>query len=136
MARRLLDPCRASSFLTFGLSIGYAAPLLDILGEDEGAIFHLYGYSSTGKTLIAKSIHSQAGRARNADLATSALPSEVLRNSASRVMIGSLSLTKRDARAGISNSAVSRSESLPSWSQAVAGQSVPRGWVVAATCRI
>ncbi len=52
-----LDPCEASSFLTFGHSIGYAAPLLDVLGEDEGAIFHLYGHSSTGKTLVARSVH-------------------------------------------------------------------------------
>jgi hypothetical protein len=62
--------CEASSFLTFAHCIGYAAPLLDILGEDEGAIFHFHGYSSTGKTLIARSTHSQAGRARNSDLAT------------------------------------------------------------------
>ena len=62
--------CEASSFLTFGLSVGYAGPLLDLLGEDEGAIFNFYGYSSTGKTLIARCLHSQAGRAQSSDLPT------------------------------------------------------------------
>lgn len=62
--------CEASSFLTFGLSVGYAGPLLDLLGEDEGAIFNFYGHSSTGKTLIARCLHSQAGRAQKSDLAT------------------------------------------------------------------
>lgn len=62
--------CEASSFLTFGLSVGYAGPLLDLLGEDEGAIFNFYGHSSTGKTLIARCLHSQAGRAQSSDLPT------------------------------------------------------------------
>ncbi|ABY28681.1 Superfamily II helicase and inactivated derivatives-like protein [Methylorubrum extorquens PA1] len=66
----LTPACAASSFLTFGLSVGYAGPLLDLLGEDEGAIFNFYGHSSTGKTLIARCLHSQAGRAQSSDLPT------------------------------------------------------------------
>lgn len=62
--------CEASSFLTFGMSIGYAGPLLELIGEDEGAIFNFYGHSSTGKTLIARCLHSQAGRAQSSDLPT------------------------------------------------------------------
>ncbi|WP_237480624.1 DUF927 domain-containing protein [Lichenibacterium dinghuense] len=64
------EPCSASSFLTFGLGIGFAGPLLDPLGEDEGAVFNFFGYSSGGKTLVARCLHSQAGRARSSDLAT------------------------------------------------------------------
>lgn len=64
------EPCDASSFLTFGLGIGFAGPLLDPLGEDEGAVFNFFGYSSGGKTLVARCLHSQAGRARSSDLAT------------------------------------------------------------------
>lgn len=63
-------PCEASSFLTFGLGLGYGGPLLDLLSEDEGALFNLYGEFSSGKTLIARALHSQAGRASKSDLAT------------------------------------------------------------------
>lgn len=64
------EACEGSTFLTFGLGIGYAGPVLDLLGEDEGSIFNLYGRSSSGKTLIARCLHSQAGRAQGADIPT------------------------------------------------------------------
>jgi putative DNA primase/helicase len=47
----LRDPCRASSYLTFGIGLAFAGPLLHLVGQDEGAIFYLAGDSSTGKTL-------------------------------------------------------------------------------------
>ena len=47
----LKDPCRASSYLTFGIGLAFAGPLLHLVGQDEGAIFYLAGESSTGKTL-------------------------------------------------------------------------------------
>jgi putative DNA primase/helicase len=43
-------PCRASSYMTFGIAVGFAGPLL-VIREDEGASFYLCGESSTGKTL-------------------------------------------------------------------------------------
>ncbi|MCJ2086454.1 DUF927 domain-containing protein [Methylobacterium sp. E-005] len=66
----MVPACRASSYLTFGLSVGYAGPLLDLLDENEGAIFNFFGHSSTGKTLVARALHSQAGRAQSSDLPT------------------------------------------------------------------
>jgi putative DNA primase/helicase len=47
----LRHPCRASSYLTFGIGLAFAAPLLHLVGQDEGAIFYLVGESTTGKTL-------------------------------------------------------------------------------------
>ena len=47
----LKDPCRASSYLTFGIGLAFAGPLLHLVGQDEGAIFYLAGESTTGKTL-------------------------------------------------------------------------------------
>jgi putative DNA primase/helicase len=47
----LRGPCRASSYLTFGIGLAFAGPLLHLVGQDEGAIFYLVGDSSTGKTL-------------------------------------------------------------------------------------
>jgi putative DNA primase/helicase len=47
----LREPCRASSYLTFGIGLAFAGPLLHLVGQDEGAIFYLAGESSTGKTL-------------------------------------------------------------------------------------
>lgn len=64
------EACASSSFLVFALGLGYGGPLLDVLNEDEGAIFNFFGRSSGGKTFAARCIHSQAGRPRKADLAT------------------------------------------------------------------
>jgi putative DNA primase/helicase len=47
----LREPCLASSYLTFGIGVAFAAPLLQLVGQPEGAIFYLAGKSSTGKTL-------------------------------------------------------------------------------------
>jgi hypothetical protein len=63
-------PMAASSYLTFAMGVACGAPLLAILGEDEGATFHFYGFSSTGKSLASRVCESMTGRARNADLAT------------------------------------------------------------------
>jgi hypothetical protein len=37
----LRNPCRYSDFLLFALSVPASGPLLDLIEEDEGAIFHL-----------------------------------------------------------------------------------------------
>ena len=66
----LRKPCAASSFLTFALAVGFSGPLLDLIGQDEGVIFNFFGPSSSGKSLAARTLHSQAGRARKSDLAT------------------------------------------------------------------
>jgi uncharacterized protein (DUF927 family) len=50
---QLSVPCRASSYLTFGIAVSFAGPLLELLGQEEGATFYLCGESSTGKTLAA-----------------------------------------------------------------------------------
>jgi putative DNA primase/helicase len=61
----LKEPCRASSYLTFGIALAFAGPLLHLVGQDEGAIFYLSGESSTGKTLTelaAQSVIERAAR--------------------------------------------------------------------------
>jgi uncharacterized protein (DUF927 family) len=49
--KQLCAPCVASSYLTFGIAIGFAGPLLQLINQDEGVSFYLSGESSTGKTL-------------------------------------------------------------------------------------
>jgi len=34
---------------TFGIAVGFAGPLLELLGQDEGGTFYLFGESSTGR---------------------------------------------------------------------------------------
>src|SRR5260370_14296920 len=66
----LREPCRASSYLTFGIGLALAAPLLHLVGQDEGAIFYLANESSSGKTLTELAGLSAIERAvRNALLA-------------------------------------------------------------------
>jgi hypothetical protein len=47
----LREPCRASSYLTFGIGLAFAGPLLHLVVQDEGSIFYLAGKTTTGKTL-------------------------------------------------------------------------------------
>jgi putative DNA primase/helicase len=47
----LREPCCASSYLTFGIGLAFAGPLLRLVRQPEGAIFYLAGTSSRGKTL-------------------------------------------------------------------------------------
>ena len=47
----LREPCLASSYLTFGIALAFAGPLLELVGRGEGASYYLFGESSTGKTL-------------------------------------------------------------------------------------
>jgi len=75
--------CRYSDFLLFALSVPASGPLLDLVGEDEGAIFHFQPQnapvssssdaktrSSSGKTLAARAGMSEIGRCRKSDLVT------------------------------------------------------------------
>lgn len=79
----LREPCRRSDFLILTISTMAASPLLDIVGEEEGVIFHLQGTnrnkshtsqertkSSSGKTLGARVGASMTGRSRKNDLIT------------------------------------------------------------------
>ena len=77
----LKNPCQYSDFLLFALSVPATGPLLDLIGEDEGAIFHFQpqnapvssssdGRSSSGKTLAARAGMSEIGRCRKSDLVT------------------------------------------------------------------
>src|SRR6266851_1980029 len=79
----LKGACRYSDFLLFALSVPASGPLLDIIEEDEGAIFHLQPQSppvsgssdgktqsSSGKTLAARAGMSEIGRCRKSDLVT------------------------------------------------------------------
>jgi len=43
--------CAGNRNLVFGLSVAFAAPTLELLGEASGG-FHFHGYSSKGKTKI------------------------------------------------------------------------------------
>jgi putative DNA primase/helicase len=66
----LKDPCRASSYLTFGIGLAYAGPLLHLVGQPEGAIFYLAGESSSGKTLAELAAQSAIERAVRRELLT------------------------------------------------------------------
>jgi putative DNA primase/helicase len=66
----LREPCLASSYLTFGIGVAFAAPLLHLVGQDEGAIFYLAGESSTGKTLTELAGLSAIERAHRNSLLT------------------------------------------------------------------
>jgi putative DNA primase/helicase len=64
---QLAAPCQASSYSTFGIAAGFAGPLLELLGQDEGGTFYLCGESSTGKTLATlagQSVIEPASRTR------------------------------------------------------------------------
>lgn len=66
----MAEPCQRSAYLTFAICVAFAAPCLDILGEDEGSVFHYHGLSSSGKSLAARSAESMVGRARKTDVPT------------------------------------------------------------------
>ena len=76
-------PCTYSDFLVFALSVPASGPLLDSIGQNEGAIYHLQPEngskpsnsglkvrSSSGKTLAARAGLSEIGRCRKNDLVT------------------------------------------------------------------
>jgi putative DNA primase/helicase len=67
--RQLMPACTASSYLTFVIAVAFAAPLLDIIGEEESSLFYLHGResgsdevrklrSSTGKTTALRAMNS------------------------------------------------------------------------------
>jgi hypothetical protein len=77
------EPCKFSDFLVFTLSVPASGPLLDSIGQNEGAIYHLQPEhrahpsnsglkvrSSSGKTLAARAGLSEIGRCRKNDLVT------------------------------------------------------------------
>jgi putative DNA primase/helicase len=77
------EPCKYSDFLVFALSVPASGPLLDPVGLNEGAIYHLQPdhrvtwsksglkvKSSSGKTLAARAGLSEMGRCQKNDLVT------------------------------------------------------------------
>jgi hypothetical protein len=79
----LREPCNYSDFIVLTVGAIAATPLLDIIAEDEGAIFHLHGttrnkshdseertQSSSGKTLAARAAASMIGRSKKNDMVT------------------------------------------------------------------
>ena len=77
--------CKFSDYALFAASVPSASGLLDIIGQDEGAIFHFHGThttagtdgaktkSSSGKTLVTRIGVSAVGQCRKTDLATFAI---------------------------------------------------------------
>ena len=66
----LRKPCKSSSYLTFYLATSFAGPILSLIGDDEGAVFHSVGESSSGKSLGIRAGASVIGRASKNDLCT------------------------------------------------------------------
>jgi hypothetical protein len=56
-------PCKRSSFLTFGVALGFAGSLIELAGEVEGVVFHLTGPSAAGKSLAELAALSVGGAA-------------------------------------------------------------------------
>jgi hypothetical protein len=80
----LREPCEYSDYLVFTMSVPASSPLLEIIGEDEGAMYHLHGtlsarnnetrtMSTVGKTLSCRAAASVIGRCRKNDLTTFAI---------------------------------------------------------------
>jgi putative DNA primase/helicase len=84
-AKGLKEPCRLSDYVLFAASLGAGSVLLDLVNQDEGAVFHLHGTegnersisiktkSSSGKTLATRVAVSVVGRCKKTDLATFAI---------------------------------------------------------------
>jgi putative DNA primase/helicase len=75
-------PCRASSYIMFGTALGYAGPLLRLIGQDEGAIFYECGESSTGKSLSELGGESITKRAVRDELLTHDITERALEEAA------------------------------------------------------
>lgn len=76
-------PCQKSDYLIFAMSVPAAGTLLSLLGDDEGALYHLHGAgskrtaskeertdSSSGKTLTTRTAASTIGKCQKNDLVT------------------------------------------------------------------
>ncbi len=66
----LQTACAASPYLEFAIGCAFAAPLLHMLGEQEGAVFHFAGESSTGKSLAIRAANSTLRRSGKSDIPT------------------------------------------------------------------
>lgn len=64
----LHEPLASSSYLTFVTALSFAAPIGALLDLEETAVFHTFGPSNTGKTLVQKVAASVLGRAKELDL--------------------------------------------------------------------
>jgi Domain of unknown function (DUF927) len=83
----LREPAKYSDFVIFVIAVIAASPLLALVGEDEGAVFHLHGTnrgpgeghrktkSSSGKSLVARIGASLIGSCRKNDLVSFAASS-------------------------------------------------------------
>jgi hypothetical protein len=66
----LREACLASSFLTFSLATAYSGPLMALVEDDEGAIFHNAGGSTGGKSLAIRAAISVIKEAPKSKLTT------------------------------------------------------------------
>ena len=64
----LEEPFAASSYLVFAAALAFAAPVVALLQIDETAVFHVFGESNAGKTLMLRAAESALGRASEDDL--------------------------------------------------------------------
>jgi hypothetical protein len=66
----LAKACERSSYLSFGIGVSFAAPLLGLIGENEGAMFNFHGPSSSGKSLTCRASQSVFARAAKNEMPT------------------------------------------------------------------
>ena len=52
--RDVVTPSKQSRYLSFGLMVGLAGPVFYFANTSEGAVFHCFGESTTGKTSMAE----------------------------------------------------------------------------------
>jgi Domain of unknown function (DUF927) len=78
----LREPCKFSDYLVLTISHKASNPLLELIGQTEGVIFHLHGTddgtiektaSSMGKSLATRAAASTSGRCRKNDAITFAV---------------------------------------------------------------
>jgi hypothetical protein len=120
-------PCRASSYIMFGTALGYAGPLLRLIGQDEGAIFYQCGESSTGKSLSELGGESVIKRAVRDELLTHDITERALEEAAvarNDLLLISMSLTAfRDLKRSFASMSAHQPTSLRA---AVDASALPR----------
>lgn len=66
----LRNACLRSDYMTFAVSLDFAAVLMGLVGTIEGRIFYFQGRTTTGKSSCARVCQSAFGRAGESDLST------------------------------------------------------------------
>ena len=116
--RGLKEPCAKSSFLLFSMAAAYAGPLLEYLGEQEGAVFNLAGKSSTGKSLCCRAAQAVIKSSGVRDLKSSALSERGLEEVA---FAHNDCLLVLDELGNLEGKLAHRQDTLRSWAYKLAG---------------